>query len=299
MYYTTVKYDVAKLPMGIDTADVNGSINLDNPGAPKVSFGSARCGEGLYRDTEYNKTRAQYDKKGLPFIAYHVIYPGQKVSTFVKNFLNWAGTGCYGYSIDCEVKNGQTPSRISQDTRDATLGLLDAGVNVINYTTTSWINTYFRSPTTHELPDWVTKVKWWLAQYTKLGLTENNYLYIPTGMPIENVLIFQTWNKMPNKFGSVADSRYLDCDRWIYGVPTSVPSSEDEPVKTAKVIALAGVKIRTSPEVANNDTGKRYAYGTLITFIDTKTDKSGNIWLKTDLGWCCSKYGRYTYIKEA
>ena len=64
---------------------------------------------------------------------------------------------------------------------------------------------------------------------------------------------------------------------WTNWTQTSAPVTEDEPTHTAKVIALWGVKVRTSPEVANNDTGNRYTYGTVISFSEKQTDKYGSI----------------------
>lgn len=224
-----VTYDINNLPMGIDTADVNGAVNITKEGAPKLSFGAAKCGEGTYRDTEYLKTRAQYDALGLPFIAYYVLRYSVPVSQQVANFKKWSGSGCYAYSPDLEKTQDSanySNSTISVWTRDFIKGLQDAGLNVVPYTTGGWINERFRNPITALLPTWCASgLRWWLAQYNYIG--ERNNLDIPTGILKENVIIFQTWNRMFNYFGSKYDSQYVDCDRWVGIFPTT-PTQEDD-----------------------------------------------------------------------
>lgn len=227
--YYTVKYDLQSLPFGIDTADVNGPVNITNADAPIVQFGAARCGEGYYRDKMYSNTREQYDRLGLPFIAYMVLYPGNDIQRQIRDFKSWAGSGCWGYSWDLEVRNKQSPSRISSDTKTATLAMLDAGYNVINYSSPGFINENYRSPVTGLLPDWINKPWWWIAQYTKSQKSECNTFTYPVGLLQERIRVIQTWNKMPNQYGSIYDSHYIDADRWILGFPGNKPTVEDEP----------------------------------------------------------------------
>lgn len=227
-----ITFDPEKLPLGIDTADVNGPVNINKDGSPKLSFGIARCGEGIYRDTQYQITRAQYDKAGLPFIAYHVLRPNLDLDKQILKFKSWAGSGCYGYSWDLEVTGGVSPSAVSSATKKVTLAMLDAGYNVINYSSPGWIKTYFRSPVTMKYPDWVNSCYWYLAQYADNG--ECNYIDIPIGLNENRVLVVQTWNKAPNQYGSKYDSVYVDRDRWLRDYPVkekTTVTKEDYPEK--------------------------------------------------------------------
>lgn len=301
-----VTYDIQNLPMGIDTAgDANGPINITKEGAPVPEFGAAKCGEGYWRDTEYLKTRAQYDKLGKPFIAYYVLRHSVPIAIQVKMFLNWAGSDCLYYSPDLEkTRDSEQVSKsiVSANTRDFIHGLMDAGKNVMPYTTSGWVNEKFRSPVTYLLPDWVTKeVKsWWLAAYQFIG--ERSSLPIPTGIDKNKVEVFQTWNKAPNKYGSIYDSWYVDRDRWVGKFPGSVtpPIQTEDPVipsvKLGTVVSPTGVNVRTSPSTNSSKVGA-LPYNSNMIYTAIAKDTEGNTWLKIDTGWVCSVYRGTTLIK--
>jgi len=300
-----VNYDIQSLPLGLDTSAGNGSINITKPGSPALAFGSAKCGEGTYRDPLYLSTRAQYDKAGLPFLAYYVLrHSGDSISQQVKNFISWAGSGCYAYSPDLEkTRDSESISKslVSANTRDFIAGLLDAGLKVIPYSSAGWINEKFRSPSTYLLPTWVTSLDWWLARYSYIG--ENSVFYIPTGIAQNKVKILQTWNLAPNKYGSIYDSLFLDMDRWAVDYPgtvAQVPSSEDDPVATPNtftVTPLYKLVIRSSPEKSNNDTGYRALKGISLAAYETATDSLGNTWARISTGWIAIKYNGTVYSK--
>ena len=110
-----------------------------------------------------------------------------------------------------------------------------------------------------------------------------------------------SWTGNGALYGNYTGNPYIDINvvDHLENIVIGAPQSEDEVVyHKGKVVALWGVKVRTSPEVANNDTNNRYAYGTVITYTETQYDNKGNKWVKTPLGWSCAKYGKYTYIKE-
>jgi hypothetical protein len=130
-----------------------------------------------------------------------------------KNYKNAAGSGCWAYAPDLEETNGQSNSIISQDTRDLISMVLDVGWNTVPYSLPGWVNERFRSPETGLLPDWVIKwVKWWLSQYNTDG-TERNSLDIPTGIDPADVLVAKTGSQMPNVYGSIYNSKFVDSDR--------------------------------------------------------------------------------------
>jgi len=291
--YYTVNFDIKNMPVGLDTSDGNGPVNITKSGSPALAFGSAKCGEGTYRDTEYLNTRAQYDKQGLPFIAYYVLrHSGDSVSQQVKNFILWAGKGCYAYSPDLEKtrdSESRSKSVVSANTRDFISGLLDAGLYILPYSSNGWINEKFRSPSTGLLPSWVTSLDWWLARYSFVG--ENSVFYIPNGIPQNKVKILQTWNMAPNVYGSIYDSLVLDKDRWAVGYPGTVtPSTEDEVTPVYTITPLYRLVIRSSPEKANNDTGLRAEYNVTLSAYEMANDNKGNVWYKIDTGWICAKY---------
>ena len=299
-YLTKISFVPETLPLGIDTADVNGAVDIHK--GPALAFGGVRCGEGLYRDKLYAATRAQYERDGLPVIAYFVLYPGQPVAQSVANFKSWAGSGCYGYSWDLEVKNGQSTSRISQDTRDVTLALLDAGYKVINYTTAAWINQYFRSPTTHLLPDWVGKAEWWLAQY--VSGREADYIYVPNGLDLERVLIAQTWNQAPNEYGSKYDSVYVDRDRWLRGYPGATAPAEDSmpqesltETRRMTVSNKSGLNVRAKPAAGDTQILTWLPDGSKVDTTE-KLTIGLDIWRKRSQGgYVAELYNGFRYLK--
>lgn len=83
------------------------------------------------------------------------------------------------------------------------------------------------------------------------------------------------------------------------GSVSSAPPVIEDPVKTAKVIAWLGVKIRSTPrKLSNNDTGKKLANGTIFAYVTEVKDGEGNTWLQVESGWVCSVYRGETLIKK-
>jgi hypothetical protein len=301
----TVKYDIQNLPVGLDTADCNGVINITKPGAEPLAFGAAKCGEGNYRDTQYLNTRAQYDALGLPFIGYFVLrHSGDSIAQQVRNFLSWAGSGCYAYSPDLEKTRDSTTisnSKISSNTREFVERLLDAGKKLLPYSSQGWINEKFRSPSTGLLPSWVTILDWWFARYSFLG--ETSVFDIPNGIPEANVKVVQTSNVSINQYGSKYQSVFLDKDRWVRGYPGTVtpPSTEDEtptPIPTFTVTSMYDrLTVRSSPEKADNDTGNRVSKGHPMVAYEITTDSKLNTWAHIATGWIAVVYDGTTYSK--
>jgi len=304
-----VSFDVNNLPMGIDTSDSNGPINITKAGAPKLYFGAAKCGEGTAKDIQYLNTRAQYEKLGLPFIAYYVLrYAGSTVAQQVKNFKSWAGSGCYAYAPDLEkTKDSGSVSKsiVSANTRDFIHGLQDAGLNVLPYTSPGWINEYFRSQVTYLLPDWITSIKLWLAAYNFIG--ERSTLPIPTGIRRENVLIFQTWNKSPNKFGSIYDSIFIDRDRWIGGALPGVGQPPAPPIEDGPEIVIMhvvntgkdGLKVRTQPNTSLTSVKfkpNNLMDGTAVNTVE-RIQNGSDVWRKRlEGGYCAELYKGTRYL---
>jgi len=294
-------------PFGIDTADCNGPVNLSAPGAKKVQFAAARCGIGYwYRDAQYVATRDQAEKMGIPFLAYHVLIPGNDVKAQAKAFRSWAGEGCWGYSGDFEVANGCSPSIVSANTRDYLAETAGFGWRNVPYSSPGWINEYFRSQITYLLPDWINFYQWWLSQYLTSGAENPGPLSVPLGMKMENVLIFQTGSQEQNKYGSIYDSRFVDTDRWVgNGFPSVPVKPETTPVEVTPApaetetgvmhVACNGLYVRSKP-AKNSEAISLLLRGTPVNVVATK--KIGDyIWVeRAGGGWCAQKYLDFVYL---
>ncbi|CAK0773763.1 hypothetical protein CCP3SC15_480004 [Gammaproteobacteria bacterium] len=296
-------------PFGIDTADCNGPVNITAPGAPKVYYGAARCGIGFwYKDAEYLNTRRQYDKLGLPFVAYHVLVPGKPILSQARSFKAWAGSDCYAYSWDLEVANGCSPSKVSVDTRDALAATEDFGWNQLPYSSPGWINEYFRNPVTHQLPDWVNRYWWWLSQYLLSGVEHPGPVDIPAGMDPKRVLIHQTGSQMPNLYGSKYDSRFVDTNRariWPFpgfnGSPVIVPEvpvivTPTVPTRVMHVVNCNGLFIRPQPKKAGATLGLLLR-GSEVNVVKRFEVGSDIWWSRVEGGYCAEVYQGFRYLR--
>jgi len=294
-------------PFGIDTADCNGAVDISTPGAPKISFGAARCGIGYwYKDSQYLHTRAQYDKLGLPFVAYHVLIPGNSISAQAKAFKNWAGSDCYAYSWDLEVTNNCLPSKVSADTRDALAAIDDFGWRQMAYSTVGWIDEYFRNHLTGQLPDWVKKYMWWLARYLLNG-QECPSLILPKGLDAKNVPVMQSWNMMPNAYGSKYDSQYVDGDRGLIwplpgwnGVPVVSPTPVTPvPVPVATqvlhVVNCNGLHIRSKPTRSSDGIGMLLR-GAPVNVVKKIYVGNDIWWSRAEGGYVAQQYDGFVYL---
>lgn len=296
-------------PAGCDTADCNGPVNLSKPGAPVPAFWMGRCGISYYwKDSEYLNTRRQADALGKPFIAYSVFHPGESISKQVAAFLEWAGKGCYGYSWDLEVNPlNVSQSKVSADTRDATLALLDTGLYVINYSSPYWIKEYFTN-WGKSSPDWLNQCDWIIAQYMVNGQEHPGPVEIPAGIDPERVWGHQSWNMMPNVYGSVYDSKYLDKDRYLLskalpGGAVVVDEPADEPetetpaaFATLTVANCGGLHIREKPCRESADLGM-LLQGTPVRVTGAVLEGNNIWWKRLEGGYCCQRYDGWVYLK--
>jgi hypothetical protein len=200
-------------PMGIDLASCNGKTYLSG-----IYFLCARSGiSWKYVDElfEYNKIQAYL--LDVPFIAYHVFYPGQPIADQLNHFLKLAGRDCFAYSWDLELDCNQPPEIVNRDCEIATNMLLDMGFQVINYSRYYWIRSYLK-------PGWLNICKWWLAQFMEdIKDASGKYITpehpgpvsVPDGIDPKNIWIHQSSQRMLNKYGNPWENKYLDCDRWI------------------------------------------------------------------------------------
>jgi len=293
-------------PSGCDTADCNGAVNLTKAGAPVPAFWMARAGiASCWKDSEYLNTRRQADKLGIPFIAYHVPHPGEPIAQQVKDFLEWAGSGCFGYCGDFEVDPHSVGiSKVAVDSRDYTLALLDAGKYVVNYSSPFWIKEYFTN-WGKSSPAWLNQCDWIIAQYLSNGLEHPGPVEIPAGIDPSHVWGHQSWNKMPNVYGSVFDSKYLDRDRYLLskdlpGATVVDDEPETVPDTTTAYATLTvvpnGLHIRKEPCRESDDLGMLLQYAQIK--VTEAVLEGDNIWWKRlEGGYCAQRYDGWTYLK--
>ena len=292
-------------PFGIDVADCNGPVILNKAGAPALKFVGARVGIGYwYKDVQYAHTKAQADALAIPTIAYHVLIPGSPLASQISSFKSWAGKpgAAWGVAWDLEVTNGQTPGKISLDTKTVIQAMLDAGYNVINYSSPGWIDEYFRNPVTNLLPDWVIANRWWFAQYYSNGV-ERFTLDVPKGMSDSQILIHQTNSQAPNLYGSIYDSQDMDTDRWRIGtvpvigsVPAPITPAPTPVISVFHVVNCNGLYVHSKPNSLESTRTGLLLRGAQVNGA-TKIVVDGNIWwLQAEGGYVAQTYNGNTYL---
>lgn len=297
--------NINSLPFGCDSADCNGAVNLSSPNAISPRFWAARDGIGYwYKDVQYSHTRGQADAMGIPFIAYHVLVPGDDLKSQISSFQNWAGKGCTFYGWDLEVANGCTAGKVSQDTKYVTQAMLDAGYPLMNYSSPGWITEHFVSPVTKLVPDWVNTCWWWLAEYAN-GILENNYLAVPAGMNSNKILVFQDGDSTPNTYGSVYDSKFVDTDRWLLNFPGTVaPAPIPEPVpapiiayQTLHVVNCNGLYVHSRPDCQIADRIGILLKDAPVNVTSRILFGSNIVWKRLEGGYVWQRYMGFTYLQ--
>jgi GH25 family lysozyme M1 (1,4-beta-N-acetylmuramidase) len=212
---------------------------------PKVEFVGCRATVSWgYTDAWFDTYWKELKARGIPRMAYHVVYPAQDPIEQVKKFLSVVGEdiGEGPLVIDAELDHGQSPKVISDCIGDMVTALFGAtGKYPVIYTRPGWVRQFM------EPRSWFDKVWWWMATYTFSGVEHNGTgvkeASIAAGVPANRVVIHQTSHKgKGSAFG--VESGDLDYDRWwgtpaqlaeFFSLPTQPPVPPEPPEEPVKI----------------------------------------------------------------
>lgn len=201
------------LPYGVDVSAYQGQIDF-NKLLPKIDFIAARATISWgYQDKWFSRNREL--SKGTPFIAYHVLYPGENPDLQMDNLLRVAPPDEHiRYCIDSELDHGYSKAVITNAIRNVSQRLkAETGHYPIQYSRASWLTQYVNIA---DLP----VMDWWLAQYLR---AQDGVIYTPEhpGPPtlpkgVASWLIHQTGERGNGLEHGVPASanRYIDTNRW-------------------------------------------------------------------------------------
>jgi len=201
------------LPYGVDVSAYQGQINF-NKLLPMIDFMAARATISWgYQDKWFARNREL--SKGTPFIAYHVLYPGEDVNRQAANLLRVAPPDEHiRYCIDSELDHGYNKATITNAIRNVSERLKsETGRYPLQYSRSSWLNQYVNIA---DLP----VLDWWLAQYLRAteGVVYTPEHQGPPTLPkgIDNWLIHQTGERGNGLEHGIPASanRFIDTNRW-------------------------------------------------------------------------------------
>lgn len=148
------------LPYGVDISAYQGQIDFAKL-LPKIDFLAARATISWgYQDKWFSRNRQL--SEGKPFVAYHVLYPGENTNLQVDNLLRVAPPSEHiRYCIDSELAHGYSKGVITNAIRLMSERIkFETAYYPIQYSRTSWLNQYVSIA---DLPE----MDWWLAQYLR------------------------------------------------------------------------------------------------------------------------------------
>lgn len=146
-------------------------------GVRPVDFVIAKATEGLdHQDRRYAEYKAECERVGIPFGAYHYFKPGVPAGDQASNFIKSArlGTGNMIPVLDVEERGRKTVSEL----QTAVLGWLQTveniyGVKPVVYCSLSFYEKYFRSPR-------FSDYRFWIAAYSRESLGMDYVLWQQT-----------------------------------------------------------------------------------------------------------------------
>lgn len=238
-----------RLPFGLDISRWQGSVDFDKMVAytnPKVEFVACRAAVSWgYTDAWFETYWRELKARGVPRLAYTVVYPAQDPIEQVKKLLTVVGTdpGEGPLVIDAELTHNQTPQVITDCIEDMVNALFGAtGRYPVIYSRPGWVKA-------NMIPrPWYDKVWWWMATYTFTGNEHNGSgvkeASAAAGIPTDRMVIHQTSSKgKGSAFG--VQSADLDYDRWwgtpaqlaeFFKLPEQPPQPPVDPVKIDLVV---------------------------------------------------------------
>lgn len=295
------------LPYGVDISAYQGQIDFSKL-LPKIDFLAARATISWgYSDKWFSRNRQMSESK--PFVAYHVLYPGENINSQADNLLRVAPPDKHiRYCIDSELDHGFSKGIITKAIRDISERMKrETGHYPMQYSRASWLN-QFVSIT--DLP----VLDWWLAQYLRAtdGVTYTPEHQGPPTLPkgVNTWLIHQTGERGNGAEHGVPASanRFIDTNRWngskddilkYFGYKSEPEPDPEPPViipepakQKAQVYAWATpyVNVRNKPSTSGTVVGKNYPND----IVDVV--RNDGEWLALLNGYSMSKY--YERISE-
>ena len=236
-------------PFGIDVCSYEGQIDYAKLTAyvPKVEFLGARASISFgYQDVTFARNKAECLARGLPFMAYHVIYPKQAALAQMDNFYKVAGNSRKVLDFELAGDGGSDPAPASPSVQAAILSacsdicLARDGVRPIIYTRRLLVNTW--------LVGWTAAMLnmhyYWLAEYLgNTALEHPGPVTAPNRVTRDRIIIHQTSDHKSNVGMGVPVKKATDTDRWVgpmsvaqfFGAVVPPPAEPSDAVKLAKL----------------------------------------------------------------
>jgi hypothetical protein len=186
---------------------------------PKIEFLGARASISFgYQDVTFARNKAECLARGLPFMAYHVIYPKQTAISQMDNFYRVAGNSRKVLDFELAGDGGADPAPASPSVQAAILKacsdicLARDGIRPIIYSRRLLMNAWLVGWTAAMLNEHY----YWMAEYMVDTASEHpGPVTLPNRVLRERAIIHQTSDHKSNVGMGVPVKKATDTDRWV------------------------------------------------------------------------------------